>query len=66
MIEFVAEAQVLPLTINATGTWQEFTEVKVGSLRILTGKTELTVRIKSVNGEAPCNLGKVRLVPSKK
>ncbi|MCK4564818.1 MAG: hypothetical protein KAU94_09105, partial [Verrucomicrobia bacterium] len=66
VIEFVAGAQILPLTIHATGTWQEFTEVKVGTLRIPSGKTELTVRIKSVNGEAPCNLGTVRLVPSRK
>lgn len=65
VIEFSIGNQMVELTIQSTGSWKKFTEVKVGTLRLPKGKSVLTVKAKTIHGEAPCNLGTLRLSPSR-
>jgi alpha-L-fucosidase len=65
VIEFVCGDQVLPLTIKATGNWAKMNTLKAGSLKLPAGENKIVARVKSVNGQAPCNLGTLRLVPVK-
>lgn len=65
VIEFVCGDQVLLLTIKATGAWEKMTTVQAGALNLPAGEIKIVARVKSVNGQAPCNLGTLRLVPVK-
>lgn len=63
VLEFVVGDQILPLTIEATGGWTNFKTVEVGTLNLPAGENTLTARVKALNGTAPCNLGKIELIP---
>lgn len=63
VIEFVAGNQVIPVKISKTGNWTKFTEVTAGELQLPAGLSQIGVRVKSVNGPAPCNLGNLTLSP---
>ncbi len=65
VIEFVSGNQVLPVTIKATGGWEKMTTFQAGTLNLPAGENKIVARVKSVNGQAPCNLGTLRLVPVK-
>lgn len=67
VIEFVCGSQVLPHTVKATGGWVDFGEQTIdGVLRLPAGASEITARVKSRKGSAPCNLGVITLIPTKK
>lgn len=64
VIEFVSGQQVLPLAVKSTGEWTAFgDQVPDGVLRLPAGTTEITARVKSRKGNAPCNLGVITLIP---
>ncbi|MFO1524261.1 MAG: alpha-L-fucosidase [Kiritimatiellia bacterium] len=65
VIEFVSGDQVLPLTIQATGSWDKMTTLPAGTFKLPAGENKIVARVKSVNGIAPCNLGTLRLIPVK-
>lgn len=65
VIEFVCGDQVVPVTIKATGGWTKMTTVQAGTLNLPAGEIKIVARVKSVNGQAPCNLGTLRLLPVK-
>jgi alpha-L-fucosidase len=64
VLEFLCADQVLPLTIQGTGDWKKFAEATVGTLQLPTGASTLTVRVKTLQGVAPCNLGTLTLTPA--
>ncbi len=63
VIEFVSGDTVLPLEIKPTGDWNKYETVTVGALNLPAGESKLTVRVKTLKGQAPCNLGELRLEP---
>ena len=63
VIEFVLGEQVLPLTVPATGNWDKYQEVDIGSLKLPVGTSELKIRCRSLKGEAPCNVSGLSLLP---
>jgi alpha-L-fucosidase len=63
VIEFVCGDQVLPLTIPATGSWDQYQDLEGGTLKLPAGTSTLSVRVKSLQGVAPCNLAGIRLQP---
>lgn len=65
IIEFVCGDQVLPFEIKSTGDWKKFVTATVGTLKLPAGPSTVSVRIKTRNGLAPCNLGKITLTPMK-
>ena len=66
VIEFVCGDQVIPVTVPNTGDWEKFQEVTAGPLQLPAGTATLTVRVKSLQGIAPCNLAKVVLTPAQR
>lgn len=65
-IEFVAGGQNLALAVAPTGNWKTFADARpAGVLRLPSGDSTLLVRVKTRNGEAPCNLGAITLTPAK-
>ena len=65
-VEFVLGGAVLPVTLHSTGAWDKYQTITVGTLPVPAGESKLVVRVKDKKGEAPCNLGEVRLEPVKK
>ena len=65
VIEFVCGDQVLPLEIKPTGNWNHFADATAGIIQLPAGASTITTRVKTLKGEAPCNLGKVMLTPVK-
>lgn len=66
VLEFVLGDTVLPLEIKPTGDWNRYATVPVGTLRVPAGDSTLLIRVKTKNGEAPCNLAELRLEPKTK
>lgn len=64
-LELACGDQVLKITVPATGQWNNFQEVSAGTLNLPAGTSGLTLRCKSVKGQAPCNVGDVWLTPAK-
>jgi alpha-L-fucosidase len=63
VVEFVLGEQVLPFTVPATGNWDKYQEVDIGSLKLPNGTSELKIRCRSLKGDAPCNVGGLSLLP---
>ena len=66
VIEFLSGTKVLPLTIESTGNWGKFRNGTPGVIELPQGESKLLVRVKSTKGLAPCNLGKIELIPFNK
>ena len=65
VLGFALGDTVLPLEIKPTGGWNQYETVSVGTLRLPAGESKLIVRVKTLKGDAPCNLGELRLAPLK-
>lgn len=65
VVEFVCGDKVLPLEIPSTGDWDTFKDASAGTIDLPDGVSMLTMRVKTMQGIAPCNLAKIRLVPAK-
>ena len=65
VIEIVVGDKVVPLTIPSTGDWDKFQDASAGTVDVPAGTSTVTVRVKTMQGIAPCNLAKIRMVPVK-
>ena len=65
VVEVVCGGQTLALTIPATGGWNDYRDVTADApLKLPAGASTIQLRVKSLNGIAPCNLASIRLVPT--
>ena len=55
--------KTLPCRVRPTGAWRQFTEVAVGEVALPAGTHRLRLRLGTLRGEAPCNVGIIRLTP---
>ena len=62
----VAVVAVGESELASTGAWDKYQTITVGTLRLPAGESKLVVRVKEKKGEAPCNLGEIRLDPVKR
>ena len=63
VVEIVCGDQVVPLTIPATGGWDQYKDAESGTLNLPAGTSTVLIRVKSLQGIAPCNLAALRLMP---
>lgn len=63
VLEFVVGDTVLPLEIKPTGGWNKYETRVIGQVALPAGESRLVVRVRTKRGEAPCNLGELRLSP---
>ncbi len=63
--QYDKDDQVLPFEVKATGAWEKLQSASLGTVNLPGNQVTVTARVKSVNGQAPCNLGTVKLVPVK-
>lgn len=64
VVEFVCGAEVVAMTVPNTGDWDSYRDVTAGPLALPAGVSTITMRVKSLQGIAPCNLAKLRLLPT--
>lgn len=64
VIEFDIAGKKLPFTFDQpTGSWTRFATGKVGEVDLPAGINTLTVRTKTLKGDAACNVGTITLRP---
>lgn len=62
-IALVVGEQSLPFIVRPTGSWNRFTSVNLGEVSLPAGTHTLSLRLDKLQGEAPCNVGILRLKP---
>lgn len=56
--------QALSCRFGDGGDWDTYRDVTAGPLELPAGVSTITMRVKSLQGIAPCNLAKLRLLPT--
>ena len=63
-IEFRIGSESLPFTVTkTTGNWNRFTTGTVGEVELPVGTYPVTLKVRALKGEAPCNVGVITLTP---
>ena len=63
VIALVFGEQALPFKIRPTGNWTRFAAARVGEIALPAGTHTLSLRLDHLQGEGPCNVGTLRLIP---